>query len=74
MPLPRHSPIGLNQLRRVVNRLVDIYGKPDVIVIELARELKMNKEQRAEERKKISESEATNKRREEQIRFVRGIP
>ncbi len=38
--------IGLGQLRRVVNKLVQTYGKPDEIVVELARELKMNREQR----------------------------
>ena len=36
--------IGLGQLRRVVNKLIETYGKPDEIVVELARELKMNRE------------------------------
>ncbi len=38
--------IGLNQLRRVVNGLIDAYGKPDEIIIELGRDLKMNREQK----------------------------
>ena len=38
--------IGLNQLRRVVNRLIAAHGKPEEIVIELARDLKMNREQK----------------------------
>lgn len=38
--------IGLNQLRRVVNSLIKGYGKPAEIVVELARDLKANKEQR----------------------------
>ena len=38
--------VGLNQLRRVVNQLVATYGKPQEIVVELARELKMNREQK----------------------------
>ena len=38
--------IGLSQLRRVVNRLIEVYGKPQEIVVELARELKMNREQK----------------------------
>ena len=38
--------IGLNQLRRVVNRLIEVYGKPEEIVLELARDLKANTEQR----------------------------
>ena len=38
--------IGLNQLRRVINQLVATYGKPQEIVVELGRELKMNREQK----------------------------
>ena len=38
--------IGLGQLRRVVNRLTETYGKPEEIVVELARDLKMNQEQK----------------------------
>lgn len=38
--------IGLGQLRRLVNRLTETYGKPQDIVVELARELKMNREQK----------------------------
>ena len=37
--------IGLNQLRRVVNRLIKAHGKPEEIVVELTRELKSNREQ-----------------------------
>ncbi len=36
--------IGLGQLRRVVNTLIEEYGKPEEIVVELARDLKMNRE------------------------------
>jgi CRISPR-associated endonuclease Csn1 len=60
--------IGLGQLRRVVNRLIEIHGKPEEIVIELARELKMNKEQKDEARRKNRDNEAANRHREEQIR------
>lgn len=66
--------IGLNQMRRVMNRLVDAYGKPEEIVIELARDLKMNAEEKAEERRKIRENEAANRRREEQIRSAGHVP
>jgi CRISPR-associated endonuclease Csn1 len=38
--------IGLNQLRKVVNALVRLYGPPSEIVVELARELKLGKEQK----------------------------
>ena len=40
--------IGLNQLRRVVNRLIEVYGKPEEIVVELARDLKSNRAQKAD--------------------------
>mgnify|MGYP001081611619 CR=1 FL=1 len=40
--------IGLNQLRRLVNRIIATYGKPDQIVVELARELKQSEEQKRE--------------------------
>lgn len=36
--------IGLSQLRLVVNGLMDAYGKPDDVVVELARDLKMSRE------------------------------
>ena len=38
--------IGLNQVRRVVNRLIEAYGRPERIVVELARDLKMNRRQK----------------------------
>ncbi|WP_333823962.1 type II CRISPR RNA-guided endonuclease Cas9 [Pinisolibacter sp.] len=38
--------IGLNQLRKVVNGLVAEFGHPDQIAVELARELKLNREQK----------------------------
>lgn len=37
----------LNQMINVINEIVDTYGKPDEIRIELARELKKSKEERA---------------------------
>lgn len=40
--------IALNQLRRVINRLIRAYGEPSQIVIEMARELKMSREQKDE--------------------------
>lgn len=40
--------IGLNQLRRLVNQIIQEYGKPDQIVVELARELKQSADQKRE--------------------------
>ena len=38
--------IGLTQLRRLVNRIIDANGRPDEIVVELARDLKLNEDQK----------------------------
>lgn len=40
--------IGLNQLRRLINKIIEVHGKPDEIVVELARELKQSADQKAE--------------------------
>lgn len=40
--------IGLNQIRKLINELIDTYGKPDEIFLELARELKLNSKAKAE--------------------------
>ncbi len=40
--------IGLNQLRKLVNEIIKVYGCPDEMVVELARELKLNEKQKAE--------------------------
>ena len=66
--------IGLGQMRRVMNRLIDVHGKPKEIVMELARNLKMNAEEKAAERKKIRENEEANRQRVEQIRSAGGTP
>lgn len=40
--------IGLNQIRKLINELIDIYGKPDEIFLELARSLKLNRKTKEE--------------------------
>jgi CRISPR-associated endonuclease Csn1 len=52
--------IGLNQMRRLVNRLAGEYGEPAQIVIELARELKLSNAQKDEERKRNAENRQAN--------------
>ena len=54
--------IGLNQLRRVINGLIDVYGKPEEIVVELARDLKTNREQLSERQNRQNKGRADNKR------------
>ena len=53
-----------NQVRLVVNALIRRYGHPTEVVVELARDLKQSREQKAETQKKQSE----NQRRNERIR------
>lgn len=45
--------IGLNQLRRLINLILVVYGKPDEIVIELARDLKLSDDQKKEVQRDI---------------------
>ena len=59
--------IGLGQLRRVVNGLIDAYGKPQEIVVELARELKLNREQKKERQRRQSEGAERNERFREDL-------
>ena len=59
--------IGLNQIRRVVNRLIEVYGKPEEIVVELARDLKANREQRQQWLQRQREGRERNERYEEML-------
>lgn len=59
--------IGLNQLRRLVNKIIEVYGKPDQIVVELARELKQSEVQKKETIKRIRDTTADAIRRSEQL-------
>ncbi|MCC1494941.1 type II CRISPR RNA-guided endonuclease Cas9 [Cognatishimia sp. F0-27] len=59
--------IGLNQLRRLVNKIVNNYGKPDQIVVELARELKQSEQQKQDAMKRIRDTTAAAKKRSEKL-------
>lgn len=50
----------LNQMVHVVNAIIDKYGKPDEIRIELARELKQSKEERNDADKAMSKRQREN--------------
>jgi CRISPR-associated protein Cas9/Csn1, subtype II/NMEMI len=60
--------IGLNQLRRLVNKIIEVYGKPDQIVVELARELKQSKAQKEADIKRIKETTSAAKKRSETLK------
>jgi len=67
---PRHMPDlrnptvarALTELRKVTNNLIRAFGKPDVIRIEFARELRQSKKQRLKTQKRMRQDE---KRRQE---------
>ncbi|MBQ8481189.1 MAG: type II CRISPR RNA-guided endonuclease Cas9 [Alphaproteobacteria bacterium] len=60
--------IALNQLRAVVNELIEKYGKPDGITIELGRELTKGKKALADIDKKHRENEKINNEAKTEIR------
>lgn len=51
---------ALNQLRKLVNELIKLYGKPEQIVIELARDLKNSRKAKDVINKKIAENRKSN--------------
>lgn len=55
--------IGLNQLRRLVNRLIKRHGKPGKITVELARDLPLSDLQRAEKNREIARNTRDAERR-----------
>jgi len=55
--------VALNQLRKLVNRLIKAYGHPEQIHIELSRDLKKSKKERDEINAEISANERENQRR-----------
>lgn len=52
--------IALNQLRKLVNELIQLYGKPEQIVIELARDLKNGKAAKLKHIKQNKENQKIN--------------
>jgi CRISPR associated protein Cas1 len=65
--------VGLNQVRRLLNAIIDVYGHPSEIVVELARELKQTWEERRETTERQAENRKKNERRKEQLAAA-GIP
>lgn len=59
--------IGLNQLRRLVNRIIETHGKPHQIVVELARDLKKSEEQKRADIKRIRDTTEAAKKRSEKL-------
>ena len=55
--------IGMNQLRHLVNDIIRIYGKPDQIIVELARDLKTSEQQKKEMNQNIRKNTEAAERR-----------
>lgn len=65
--------IGLNQVRVVVNALIERYGHPSEVIVEVARDLKQNWEQRKEDQKRQAQNQKRNQRMREQIGLLLNI-
>lgn len=50
--------IGLRQLEKLVNAIIKVHGRPDQIVVELARELKLNEKDKEEHNRRIRKDTA----------------
>src|SRR3546814_10001522 len=62
--------IGLNQLRRVVNRLIETYGPPAEIANELARELKLTDDDKKRLNRENNDNRLAAERRSEKLLAV----
>lgn len=59
--------IGLNQLRRTVNRLIEHFGRPTEIAIELARELKLTEEEKKRRNRENNENRLAAEKRAQKL-------
>jgi CRISPR-associated endonuclease Csn1 len=65
--------IGLNQTRLVVNALIQRYGHPSEVIVEVARELKQSQAQRKEENQRQAERQTRNQKYRAEIANHLGI-
>ena len=54
--------IALNQLRKLVNALIDVYGHPHEVAVELARDLKFGQQRLTEHNKRQKDNRERNER------------
>lgn len=59
--------IGLNQLRRIVNGLIESFGPPAEIVVELSRELKLSRDEKLKKERENAENRARNDDRRREL-------
>lgn len=48
--------IGMNQIRKLINGIIKVHGRPDNIYVELARELKLNEKQKADYNRQLKKN------------------
>ncbi len=60
--------VGLNQLRKLVNAIIDRYGRPRQIIVELAREFGMSGQRRGELIGEQKKNELANENRRDELR------
>jgi CRISPR-associated endonuclease Csn1 len=65
--------VGLNELRRVVNALIDRFGHPHEVVVEVLRELGRSQKQRQDINKEQAENQRANERRAQELKSL-GFP
>lgn len=63
---------SLYEVRRVVNAVIKAYGKPDLVTIELARDLKLNKKQKDALEKQNKANQKLNERAKEELKRLYG--
>jgi CRISPR-associated endonuclease Csn1 len=66
--------IALNQLRRLINAMLDVWGVPDRIVVETTRKLKLGAEALREERGRNRENEERNVKYDQEAVDILGHP
>jgi CRISPR-associated endonuclease Csn1 len=59
--------IGLRQLEKLVNAIIRVHGRPEEIVVELARELKLNEKDKEEHNKRIRRDTAAAQARSRKL-------
>lgn len=62
--------IGLRQLEKLVNAIIAVHGRPDQIVVELARELKLNEKDKEEHNRRVRKDTAAAIARGEKLRTM----
>lgn len=62
--------IGLRQLEKLVNAIIAVHGLPDQIVVELARDLKLNEKDKEDHSKRIRKDTADAQRRSRMLQGV----